>query len=161
MQRLFELITSPLKVLQNPLMAFDSLFDTFNDHDDGSLQRYKALTYKNSHFHRIIPGFMAQGGDFEYGNGRGGESIYGKSFDDENLALTFDRPFLLAMANHGPNTNGSQFFITFKSTPWLNGKHVIFGEVVSGQATVRALEEIGTRSGTPSQTAYIIDSGEL
>ena len=121
----------------------------------------KPLTYKGSAFHRIIPGFMAQGGDFTSGDGRGGESIYGARFNDENFKLKHSKPYLLSMANAGPNTNGSQFFITFKETPWLDGRHTVFGEVLEGQDVVLALEQIGTGSGTPKQRAVIVDSGEL
>ncbi len=121
----------------------------------------KPLHYKNSHFHRIIPGFMAQGGDFTLGDGRGGESIYGSRFNDENFKLKHSKPMLLSMANAGPNTNGSQFFITFKETPWLDGRHVVFGEVIEGEDIVRELEKIGTGSGSTKQKAVIVDSGEL
>ena len=121
----------------------------------------KALTYKGSKFHRIIPGFMAQGGDFTSGDGRGGESIYGARFDDENFKLRHTKPYLLSMANAGPNTNGSQFFITFKETPWLDGRHVVFGEVLEGQDIVNELEKIGTGSGSTKKTAVIADAGEL
>ena len=121
----------------------------------------KQLTYKGSAFHRIIPGFMAQGGDFTSGDGRGGESIYGARFNDENFKLKHSKPFLLSMANAGPNTNGSQFFITFKETPWLDGRHTVFGEVLEGQDVVLALEKIGSGSGTPSKKAVIVDAGEL
>ena len=121
----------------------------------------KALHFKGSNFHRIIPGFMAQGGDFTNGDGRGGESIYGSRFNDENFKLKHTKPMLLSMANAGPNTNGSQFFITFKETPWLDGRHVVFGEVIEGQNIVEELEKIGTGSGSTKKKAVIVDSGEL
>ena len=121
----------------------------------------KPLHFKGSHFHRIIPGFMAQGGDFTNGDGRGGESIYGARFNDENFKLKHTKPMLLSMANAGPNTNGSQFFITFKETPWLDGRHVVFGEVIEGEDIVRELEKIGTGSGSTKKKAVIVDSGEL
>ena len=119
------------------------------------------LAFKGSNFHRVIPGFMAQGGDFTRGDGTGGESIYGEKFADENFNLKHTRPYLLSMANAGRNTNGSQFFITFAKTGWLDGKHVVFGEVLSGKDVVDALERIGRQDGTPSQTATIVDSGKL
>ena len=121
----------------------------------------KPLHFKDSAFHRIIPGFMAQGGDFTAGNGTGGESIYGNKFADENFQLKHDKPYLLSMANAGPNTNGSQFFITFKETPWLNGRHTVFGEVLEGQDVVNALEKIGSGSGKTSKTAKIADCGKV
>ena len=121
----------------------------------------KPLHYKGSKFHRVITSFMAQGGDFTSGDGRGGESIYGARFDDENFKLRHTKPYLLSMANAGPNTNGSQFFITFKETPWLDGRHVVFGEVLEGQDIVNELEKIGTGSGSTKKTAVIADAGEL
>ena len=121
----------------------------------------KPLHYEGSDFHRIIPDFMIQGGDFTHGNGRGGESIYGGKFDDENFKLQHSKPGLLSMANAGKNTNGSQFFITTVVTSWLDGKHVVFGEVVEGMDVVRAIERVGSRSGAPSQRVTIAASGEL
>ena len=136
-------------------------FATLCDGSAGIGNAGKPLHYKNSSFHRIIPGFMAQGGDFTSGDGRGGESIYGNKFEDENFKLKHDKPYLLSMANAGPNTNGSQFFITFKETPWLNGKHTVFGEVLDGFDVVEQLERIGSGSGKTSKTAKIVDSGIL
>jgi peptidylprolyl isomerase len=121
----------------------------------------KPLHYKGSTFHRVIPQFMIQGGDFTDGNGRGGESIYGEKFEDENFKLKHTRKYMLSMANAGPNTNGSQFFLTTVKTPWLDGRHVVFGEVLDGQSVVDAVEAVGSRSGTPSKTVVITDSGEL
>merc|ERR1711907_366219 len=121
----------------------------------------KPLHFKGSAFHRIIPGFMCQGGDFTKGNGTGGESIYGAKFKDENFKLKHNEPFLLSMANAGPNTNGSQFFITTEATPWLDGKHTVFGCVVDGHSTVKAMEQCGTDSGKPRAKVVISDCGEL
>ena len=104
---------------------------------------------------------MAQGGDFTSGDGRGGESIYGNKFADENFNIKHEKSYLLSMANAGPNTNGSQFFITFKETPWLNGRHTVFGEVLEGFDVVDKLEAIGSGSGTTSKKATIVDSGRL
>jgi len=122
----------------------------------------KKLHYEGSTFHRIIKNFMIQGGDFTAGNGTGGESIYGEKFEDEAFPLKHERPMLLSMANAGPNTNGSQFFITVTPTPHLDGKHVIFGEVSKGKSTIRYLERVETRSGdAPVEPVVIAKSGEL
>ena len=121
----------------------------------------KGYTYKGSIFHRIISGFMAQGGDFTNHNGTGGASIYGRTFADENLNLTHNKRGLLSMANAGPNTNGSQFFITFAPAPWLDGKHVVFGEMVKGEDVLKTLERAGSQSGRPMYTFRINDCGEI
>ncbi|MEU1408938.1 peptidylprolyl isomerase [Streptomyces sp. NPDC005728] len=117
--------------------------------------------YAGSSFHRVIPQFMLQGGDFTAGNGTGGKSIYGEKFADENFNLKHDRPYLLSMANAGKNTNGSQFFITTIVTNWLDGKHVVFGEVVEGTEVVDAVEKLGSQSGKPSAKVTIAASGTV
>eukprot|EP00914_Ancora_sagittata_P012208 GHVO01023552.1.p1 GENE.GHVO01023552.1~~GHVO01023552.1.p1 ORF type:complete len:171 (+),score=24.59 GHVO01023552.1:3-515(+) len=121
------------------------------------------LSYKNSIFHRVIPDFMLQGGDFTRGNGTGGVSIYGEKFRDENFKFKHTKPGQLSMANSGPNTNGSQFFITTVATPWLDGKHVVFGEVVGDKslAVVKQIEKMGSRSGETKCEIRIVDCGEL
>ena len=136
-------------------------FSTLADGTAGVGNAGKELHFKGSIFHRIIPGFMAQGGDFTAGNGTGGESIYGKLFDDENFTLKHKKPYLLSMANGGPNTNGSQFFITFHKTPWLNGKHTVFGQVIKGKEVVDAIEKIGSEEGKTTATVRIADCGTL
>jgi peptidylprolyl isomerase len=130
-------------------------FATLCDGSAGMGNSGKPLHFKGSKFHRVIPQFMAQGGDFTLGDGRGGESIYGEKFADENFDIKHTKPYLLSMANAGPNTNGSQFFITFVVTSWLDGKHTVFGEVLEGFETIDALEKIGTASGSTRKIATI------
>eukprot|EP00745_Piridium_sociabile_P038208 TRINITY_DN69752_c0_g1_i1.p1 TRINITY_DN69752_c0_g1~~TRINITY_DN69752_c0_g1_i1.p1 ORF type:complete len:177 (-),score=22.07 TRINITY_DN69752_c0_g1_i1:107-637(-) len=119
------------------------------------------LHYKNCSFHRIIPEFMLQGGDFTSGDGTGGESIYGTRFDDENFNVKHDVPYLLSMANAGPGTNGSQFFITAVKCTWLDGKHVVFGRVTSGSDIVDKLQRFGTPAGSVAKKVRISDCGQL
>ena len=128
--------------------------------EKGTGKSGKALHYKGSKFHRVITGFMAQGGDFTAGNGTGGESIYGNKFNDENFKHKHTGPGLLSMANAGPNTNGSQFFITFDAFPHLDGKHVVFGELASGQETLQAIHQVSSQNGATRQAVQIADCGQ-
>ncbi|KAI0030478.1 40 kDa cyclophilin [Vararia minispora EC-137] len=130
--------------------------------EKGVGQSGKPLHYKGSSFHRVIPKFMIQGGDFTAGNGTGGESIYGEKFEDEAFPVKHTKPFLLSMANAGPNTNGSQFFITTVSTPHLDDKHVVFGEVIKGKSIVREIENYPTGTqDKPVKPVTIVDCGQL
>jgi peptidylprolyl isomerase len=129
--------------------------------EKGTGRSGKPLHFKGSAFHRVIPDFMCQGGDFTAGNGTGGESIYGNKFPDENFVLKHTGPGILSMANAGPNTNGSQFFLCTTDTAWLDGKHVVFGSVTKGMDVVKAVESYGSQTGRTSKKIVIDNCGQL
>jgi cyclophilin family peptidyl-prolyl cis-trans isomerase len=163
---------------KNPTVFFDLeingkdegrvTFELFADVVPKTAENFRALctgekgaTYKGSKFHRVIPQFMCQGGDFTRGDGTGGRSIYGDRFPDENFQLKHTKPGLLSMANAGPNTNGSQFFITTTVCNWLDGRHVVFGAVKEGYELIKNVESYGSQSGRPKVPIVIKDCGEL
>nr|AGA83489.1 TRIM5-CypA fusion protein TRIMCyp [Macaca fascicularis] len=167
-----------LLAMVNPTVFFDIAvngeplgrvsFELFADKVPKTAENFRALStgekgfgYKGSCFHRIIPGFMCQGGDFTHHNGTGGKSIYGEKFEDENFILKHTGPGILSMANAGPNTNGSQFFICTAKTEWLDGKHVVFGKVKEGMNIVEAMKRLGSRNGKTSKKITIADCGQL
>ncbi|KAF8820096.1 putative cyclophilin 1, partial [Cardiosporidium cionae] len=175
----FYLETSPVIKMSNPRVFFDITmdqsplgrieFELFADKTPKTAENFRALCtgekgpklhYKGNKFHRIIPNFMIQGGDTTRQDGTGGLSIFGHKFEDENFSGVHDQ-FVLSMANSGPNTNNSQFFITTVKCPWLDQKHVVFGKVVSGTDVVRKMENEGTNSGKPKRAVCIGDCGQV
>ncbi|CAI0443644.1 unnamed protein product [Linum tenue] len=157
----FRALCTGSQVTLVPLCWFLRIYCNPISGEKGKGMSGKPLNYKGSTFHRIIPQFMIQGGDFTSGDGRGGESIYGGKFEDENFKLKHTGPGMMSMANSGPDTNGSQFFITTVVTSWLDGHHVVFGKVLSGMDIVQKIEGQGQSNGVPKSKVVIVDSGEM
>eukprot|EP00826_Nyctotherus_ovalis_P057762 TRINITY_DN7905_c0_g1_i3.p1 TRINITY_DN7905_c0_g1~~TRINITY_DN7905_c0_g1_i3.p1 ORF type:complete len:172 (+),score=27.24 TRINITY_DN7905_c0_g1_i3:128-643(+) len=121
----------------------------------------KTLSYRGSFIHRIIPDFLFQGGDIVSYDGRGSASIYGERFPDENFSLKHQNDGVLSMANNGPDSNGSQFFVTLSPCPWLDGRNVVFGEVIEGLNFMKRVERFGSQTGAPTARIYIANCGQL
>lgn len=174
-----EQLRAKMKNAENPIVIMDLsadgeaigriYYELYRDDCPRTAENFRALCtgevdgchFLGSVFHRVIPNFVCQGGDFTRGNGTGGKSIYGAKFEDENFLHKHDRPGLLSMANAGPNTNGSQFFVTLRAIPHLDGKHCVFGRVIDGMMVAREVEKCGSSGGATSREVRIEWCGQL